>query len=177
MIFLAEDFTRFFMHYLYHKVPLLWRFHAIHHSAEHMTPLTLYRIHTIEMILNSCRSLFVIGGISGVFVYVFNGQIQPYTILGVGAFSLLFNLAGANLRHSHVWLGFGRLERWFISPAQHQIHHSSAREHWDKNFGASLAVWDRMFGCWVASKDEVVPRFGIHNKAVEQKISRQLLGL
>jgi len=58
----------------------------------------------------------------------------------------LFNALGANLRHSHIWLSFGSLERWFISPAQHQIHHSSAEADRDINFGTCLAIWDRLFG-------------------------------
>lgn len=176
-IFIFEDFTRFFVHYLYHKVPLLWRFHAIHHSATVMTPITLYRIHFVEMAINSCRSLLVIGGLSGVFIYVFDSPVALIQVLGVSIFTMIFNLAGANLRHSHAWVGFGRVERWFISPAQHQIHHSTAAEHIDTNYGASLAIWDRWFGSWVASKDETVPGFGLAGKTVDQRLQAQLAGL
>ncbi len=51
------------------------------------------------------------------------------------------------MRHSHVWLSYGDLlEHLFISPAQHQIHHSRAVEHHGKNYGEVLAIWDWMFG-------------------------------
>jgi sterol desaturase/sphingolipid hydroxylase (fatty acid hydroxylase superfamily) len=59
----------------------------------------------------------------------------------------IFNSLAANLRHSHVWLSFGPvLERVISSPAQHQIHHSDAPRHFDKNFGINLSLWDWMFG-------------------------------
>jgi sterol desaturase/sphingolipid hydroxylase (fatty acid hydroxylase superfamily) len=177
IVFICDDFTRFYLHYLYHRVPWLWRFHAIHHSATVMTPLTLYRIHSIEMAINSCRSLVVIGGLSGVFIYVIDGNVALVQVLGVSAFAMFFNLAGANLRHSHIRVGFGPLESWFISPAQHQIHHSTAQQHFDTNYGATLAIWDRWFGSWVASKDQHIPGFGLPGKSAEQRWYRQLLGL
>lgn len=176
-IFVTEDFSRFFVHYLYHKIPFLWRFHAVHHSAEVLTPITLYRIHFIEMFFNSCRSLLVIGCVSGVFMYLFDGRIELTTILGASIFNMMFNLAGANLRHSHIWCGFGVFERWLISPAQHQIHHSSARAHLDKNFGASLAIWDRLFGSWLASKNEQVEAFGLYKQPVRHTLLAQAWGV
>jgi sterol desaturase/sphingolipid hydroxylase (fatty acid hydroxylase superfamily) len=176
-VFIVEDFTRFFVHYCYHKIPLLWRFHAIHHSAITMTPLTLYRVHFIEYFINACRSLFVTGAISGLFMYCFVGAIGVYEVLGVSILNMLFNLAGANLRHSHIWIGFGRFEQVFISPAQHQIHHSSAKAHLDKNFGASLAIWDKWFGSWLPSQTEQVKRFGLYKTVNPQKLYKQILGI
>jgi len=176
-LFVWDDFSRYCVHYFYHKIPFLWRFHAVHHSATTMTPLTLYRIHTVEMVINSLRNLCVTGTISGVFIYVFDGAITTIDVLGASIFNVLFNLAGANLRHSHVWLGFGWFEKWFISPAQHQIHHSTARRHHDKNFGAGLAIWDRVFSTWVASRDETVDRFGLSHDDSDHSIVRQVWGL
>ena len=54
---------------------------------------------------------------------------------------------GATLHHSHIWLTYGRmLEHVFISPAQHQVHHSTDPQHYDRNFGTMLALWDWLFG-------------------------------
>ena len=160
-LFVIEDFTRFFVHWLYHRIPLLWRFHRVHHSAMVLTPLTLYRVHSVEFILNNCRGVFVIGVISGVFMYCFSGSIGFIDVLGVNLFNFLFNLAAANLRHSHVRISFGYLEHFFISPAQHQIHHSRERKHFDKNFGSCLAIWDKIFYSWQTSENNVVKRFGL----------------
>ncbi len=176
-LFLAEDFSRFLVHFAYHKIPCLWRFHAVHHSARVMTPLTLYRVHAVEYFINSIRAIAVVGLVSGIFIYCFNGRIGVYEVLGVSIFNFLFNIAGANLRHSNIWLGFGWFEKWFISPAQHQIHHSTAKEHLDKNFGASLALWDRIFGSWVASKYTQVKSFGLYKQSAPQKLVKQWLGI
>lgn len=161
ILFLVEDFSRFLTHYCFHKVPWLWRFHAVHHSAEVLTPVTLYRIHWLEMIVSSIRGLVVLSFVSAIFMYLLNNRLGIIDILGVSVFTFLFNFVGANLRHSHVWLGFGVLECWFISPAQHQIHHSTDVAHIDKNFGATLAIWDRMFGSLLCSKKEKVTAFGL----------------
>src|SRR2546426_736232 len=68
-------------------------------------------------------------------------------VLGANAGLVLFLFAGAHLRHSHVWLSYGPvLSRIFISPAQHQIHHSVDPRHVDRNFGGIFAIWDALFG-------------------------------
>jgi len=161
VLFLVEDFSRFFVHWLYHRVPLLWKFHAIHHSATVLTPLTLYRVHSLEYLLNNCRGVFVVGIVSGIFMYCFNGSIGLAEILGINLFNFLFNFVAANLRHSHVWISFGYLEHLFISPAQHQIHHSNAKIHFDKNFGSCLAIWDIAFRTWQTSTNNKVKEFGL----------------
>lgn len=177
VIFIIDDFSRFYVHRLYHRSPLLWRFHAVHHSATLLTPFTLYRMHIVEMFINACRSLVVFGVIGGVFIYLVDGKISEVHILGASIFSLLFNLAGANLRHSHIWLGWGKLERIILSPAQHQIHHSAKREHFDKNFGVMIALWDRWFNSWVPSKGQSVTGFGIGSKEVKQTLKQHVLGI
>jgi len=160
-LFFIEDFSRFFVHWLYHRVPILWKFHSVHHSATVLTPLTLYRVHCVEYILNNCRGILVIGLVSGIFMYCFEGAIGFAEILGVNLFNFLFNLAAANLRHSHVWISFGYWEHLFISPAQHQIHHSQEKIHYDKNFGSCLAIWDKFFSSWQTSANNKVKRFGL----------------
>lgn len=162
--FVIEDFSRFYLHRLMHKVPTLWRFHRVHHSAEILTPLTLYRIHPIEMTLYYVRGMVVFSVVSGVFIYFAGKKLNAIDILGVDALGFLFNFLGANLRHSHIWLGFGVFERWFISPAQHQIHHSKSELHRDKNFGTCLACWDRWFGALVYSGKRKKITFGIAQK-------------
>lgn len=163
IFFVVEDFSRFVLHMAMHKVPLLWRLHRLHHSATILTPLTLFRVHPVEMALYYARGLLVFGSVTGGFVYLFGARLSALDILGVDALGFLFNFFGANLRHSHIWLSFGRWEKWFISPAQHQIHHSRAPEHRDRNFGSALAVWDRWFGtCVPAGIPRQRLRFGLH---------------
>lgn len=148
-LFVSHDFTRFGLHFLQHRIPFLWRFHAVHHSATVLNPITLYRVHPFDILLFNCRHILTVGLVGGFFVYLFGGQLTPLTILGVEVFGFIFNIAGANLRHSHIWISFGRWESLVLSPAQHQIHHSNAKEHFDRNFGSCLAIWDRLWGTFL----------------------------
>ncbi len=160
--FICEDFSRFGLHLALHKVPWLWRFHRVHHSATTLTPITVHRVHPLEMALYYLRGLIVFGLVSGVFIYLFRGQLHGWEILGVDCLGFLFNFFGANLRHSPIRLSFGALEKWLISPAQHQIHHSNLPQHHDKNFGTCLAIWDRLCDSWVSGRFAGQLRFGLN---------------
>lgn len=161
-LFIADDFTRFLLHWLLHKVPWLWQFHRVHHSATVLTPFTVYRSHPVESYLYACRMALAQGTVVGAGYYVFGPQLSMFDVLGANVFVFAFNLLGSNLRHSHVWLSWGnRLEVWFISPAQHQIHHSDAQVHFDTNLGSALAIWDRLFGSLILASSVKQVRFGV----------------
>lgn len=150
LLFLFDDFTRFILHYVLHKVPFLWEFHKVHHSAKVLTPFTIYRSHPVETYLYACRMAIAQGAAVGVGYYLFGPRLSMFDIAGANVFVFVFNLFGSNLRHSHVWLSWGnKVEKWFISPAQHQIHHSDNPVHFDKNLGSALSIWDRVFGTFV----------------------------
>lgn len=172
-LFFIDDFCKFIVHLGFHRLPFLWPFHAVHHSAATLTPLTLYRIHPVELVINSVRSFTVGALVSGAFVYLFANNISVFTIAGVNVFLFVFNLAGSNLRHSPFYLGFGRWESLFISPAQHQIHHSAEIRHFNKNFGSALAIWDWAFNCLVRSKTEQVTVFGLDKNSVNRQTFKQ----
>lgn len=176
MLFVLDDFTRFFLHWASHRVPLLWRFHQIHHSAKVLTPITVYRIHPVESAMYAMRLVFVQGLSIGLGVYFFGHKLEVIDVFGANVFIFAFNVFGANLRHSHIWLSWGnRLENWFISPAQHQIHHSMDKVHYDKNFGSALAVWDRLFGSLlVAGKTEQPKEFGLRTNKLNTIIQLYL---
>ena len=147
VLFLVWDSSRYVLHRLLHQVPFLWRFHQVHHSAEVLTPLTFYRSHPVEASLYWLRGVLTTGCVAGLFFWAFRGQAETWQVVGVHGLGFLFNLAGGNLRHSHVWLSWGRrLEHLFISPAQHQIHHSREATGCGRNFGSWLAIWDWMGG-------------------------------
>lgn len=155
VVFFAEDFNRFFLHLCYHRIPLLWEFHKVHHSAKVLTPFTLYRIHPLEIIISRAGSVLVLGVVTGIFVYLFPGQLSALEILGVDLLGFMFNALGANLRHSHIPFSFGKLDKWFISPHMHQLHHSQLTHHHDKNYGSCFAIWDRLFGSlYIPARDE-----------------------
>ena len=145
LLFLAWDASRYLLHRLLHEVPALWELHQVHHSAEVLTPATFYRAHPVEAFLFALRGVLVTGVLAGLFFWAFRGQASQAQLLGVGALGFLFNALGGNLRHSHVWLSYGRrVEGWLLSPAQHQIHHTAAGSQ--RNYGSWLAIWDRLGG-------------------------------
>ena len=153
-VFILDDITKYFVHRWMHKWPILWSLHKVHHSATKLTPLTIYRTHPLEGIVFSLRGAFTQGTSISIFVYLFGNSVDLITILGVNIIVFTFNIAGSNLRHSHIGIRYWNwLEYIFISPAQHQLHHSIAEAHHDKNFGASLALWDWLFGSLHHSTD------------------------
>lgn len=147
VLFLADDFRRYIVHYSFHRFQFLWEFHKVHHSAEVLTPFTLYREHPVYSFVAVVSGAMLIGIVTGVFVGLYGDTLSVVSVLGINVGYFVFNICGSNLRHSHVWLSWGpRIEKFFISPAQHQIHHSAQEKHFDRNFGSALAVWDRIFG-------------------------------
>ena len=98
------------------------------------------------------------GVVLGLAAYLTGQPVQGFTVLGVNVLVLLFSVAGSHLRHSHVWLSYGALDRFFVSPAMHQIHHSCAPQHLDKNLGGMLTIWDRLAGTlYLPREGEALP--------------------
>tara|TARA_B100000035_G_C20961870_1_gene536933 strand:+ start:104 stop:1111 length:1008 start_codon:yes stop_codon:yes gene_type:complete len=160
--FVLDDLTKFITHALMHKIPILWEIHKTHHSARSLTPITIFRTHPLEGVIFVVRSALTQGIVIALFYYVYGNNITFITILGANLLSFWFHLLGSNLRHSHIWINYWDwLEKIFISPAQHQIHHSIKKEHHDKNFGVTFAIWDYIFGTLCTSKDNHVSKFGI----------------
>jgi len=173
--FVFDDFLRFFHHVLMHKIPFLWKLHKTHHSARVLTPISLYRIHPLESAMATVRNSFSTGVSLGFFIFFFSGNFSLFTVFGVNFFGFAFNFLASNLRHSHIDLSFGPLERIFISPKQHQIHHSTRPEHFDRNFGVSLAIWDHLLGSLVRSKSvNYKLRFGLeghHRQSLKKALT------
>jgi sterol desaturase/sphingolipid hydroxylase (fatty acid hydroxylase superfamily) len=140
-LFILDDFSRYLLHRLMHRIPLLWRFHRAHHSATNLTPLTVLRTHPIEAVLFSLRAVIVHSISLGVCFFFFAESVSLIEIFGSSMFVVIFHSLGSNLRHSHVNLSYWNwLEKILVSPAQHQLHHSIDPKHYDCNFGAILAI-------------------------------------
>ena len=163
--FLFDDFMRFVVHWLMHRVPILWHFHRLHHTATTLTPFTVHRTHPVESFINSSRAVLSLGLVSGVFVWLFGHGLQVWDILGMNALGFVMTLAGSNLRHSHIPLHFGVAESLLISPAQHQLHHSVDHNH--PNLGSFLSWWDRLCGSWMAGREARDLRFGLSTGSSE----------
>ncbi len=147
--FVGYDFGHFVSHYLQHRVPLLWEFHKVHHSAQVLTPITATRLHPVDLFLMTLGRNLGAGLGIGIVFYLGAGEVRMYTLLGMTALSAVYHMI-AHLRHSMVWVSYGPLNGILISPAHHQIHHSALPEHRDMNNGFAFTIWDRLFGTFYA---------------------------
>jgi len=154
IFFLFNDFAYFLDHYTRHKIPALWQFHRVHHSAETLNPMTVYRSHPADLIFENAIYVFTISIVVGVLGYFTVENLSAFFIAKMKLVIYAFNLLGM-FRHSHVWIPFGPFwSKIFMSPAQHMIHHSAALPHRDKNNGRMLSVWDWMFGTLYIPENE-----------------------
>jgi sterol desaturase/sphingolipid hydroxylase (fatty acid hydroxylase superfamily) len=170
LLFVADDFTRFLLHYLLHNSAIFWEFHKVHHSAQVLTPFTIYRSHPVESLLYAFRMALTQGIVVGCCYYFFGATLEMADILGANLFVFLFNFFGSNLRHSHIWLSWGdTIEGIFISPAQHQIHHSADPKHFNSNYGSALACWDSLFNSLIKSSTVNTQKFTIGGNELSQR--------
>lgn len=129
------DFFVWLAHVLKHKIPLLWRFHIIHHSQTQINMFTSNRIHPVEHI----QDLVI--------------QTLPYFILFPSLTSNWKSFMVLNIlytwqqrfQHANIATNLGPLRYVIVTPQSHRIHHSLIEEHWNSNYG-SVFTWDRLFG-------------------------------
>jgi len=134
---LIGDIGAYWSHRLAHHWPLLWRFHAVHHSATHVYFLTNTRAHPVDLLftrLCSLLPLYVLG-LAGPGVA---GSATPVAVILLGSVWGFFI-------HSNIRVRLGPLEWLLSTPAFHHWHHTR-RDHVDRNFAAMLPVLDRVFG-------------------------------
>lgn len=161
-VVLAIDLAVWTTHYLQHKIVVLWQFHQVHHSAEVLTPATVYRMHPVDLFFTGIVTTALLGLALAGFTYLTQSSPAEITVMNVNILIFTFYLVGYNLRHSHIWLGYPQwLSHILISPSMHQIHHSIDKKHWDKNMGLIFAVWDWAFGTLYVPKAYEKLEFGV----------------
>jgi sterol desaturase/sphingolipid hydroxylase (fatty acid hydroxylase superfamily) len=161
-LIITTDFARFFAHYLAHRVPVLWTFHKVHHSAEVLIPPTALRLHPVDEL---CLFLAIATAnilVFGVFFAFYQLDATDVTRLGLDAYIALYLLSFYPLRHSHLPLRFGAaLECLLMSPAMHQLHHGVEPRYHGKNLGLALVLWDRLFGTFAAPEPDMRGALGL----------------
>jgi sterol desaturase/sphingolipid hydroxylase (fatty acid hydroxylase superfamily) len=177
MLFLAYELGYWFNHWLSHKVPVLWEFHKVHHTAEVLTPLTNFRVHPVYTFVFANIIAFATAVASGLGHYAFGDTTYQYALADTNIILVLFIHAYVHLQHSHVWIAFtGWLGRLFVSPAHHQIHHSADPKHFNTNFGSCLALWDWMFGTlYVPAKAREPLAFGVPGHTDAHTVKAELV--
>ena len=135
--FLALDLAIYAQHVAFHKVPLLWRLHRMHHADLDIDVSTGVRFHPIEIILSMLIKIAVV-------------ILVGVPAVAVIAFEVVLN-ATSMFNHSNAampgWLD--RIVRLLVvTPDMHRVHHSVLRHETDSNFGFNLPWWDRLFGTY-----------------------------
>jgi len=163
MLFVAYELGYWLNHYLSHRIPFLWEFHKVHHSATVLTPLTNFRVHPVYMCIFLNILAISIGLSNGVGDYLLGQQAAQFGLSETNLILVFFIYLYVHLQHSQVWISFtGWLGHVFMSPAHHQIHHSRDPAHFNKNMGSCLALWDWMFGTlYLPSAEREALDFGV----------------
>jgi sterol desaturase/sphingolipid hydroxylase (fatty acid hydroxylase superfamily) len=163
MVFLGYELGYWLNHWLSHRVPFLWEFHKVHHSATVLTPVTNFRVHPAYMCVFINILSVVTGLANGLGGYLLGQEVDQFGLSGSNIILVVFIYSYVHLQHSQIWIPFtGWLGRVFMSPAHHQLHHSNNPAHFNKNMGSCLALWDWMFGTlYVPSRDREAFSFGL----------------
>jgi len=160
-IVLIADLAQYVTHRLYHEVPVLWRFHAVHHSAKHMDWLAGSRQHILELIVT--RSLVL----TPIFLLGFSKDVIDIYVIIVGL-QAVFN-------HANVQLKFGWLKYIIVTPQFHHWHHSSDDAAIDRNYAAHFAFLDYLFGTAVKGQTQWPEHYGVVGDYVPNGMYKQQL--
>jgi len=162
LAFLVNDLGVYWYHRMSHAVPVLWRFHAIHHSAEHVDWLVNSRGHPVDIVFTRLAGLVPLY-LLGLAQVTKMGPDPTVALIMIGGTIWSFFI------HANVRFRLGPLEWLIASPAFHHWHHTND-EHRDRNFAAIFPLYDRVFGtAWLPK--HWPPVYGI-----DAKISPTLAG-
>jgi sterol desaturase/sphingolipid hydroxylase (fatty acid hydroxylase superfamily) len=161
---LALDFVSYAWHRANHRIPLLWRFHQVHHSDLSFTVSTAVRFHPVELLLSLPIRLLAVVLIGA-------------PAMAVVVFEVIF--AFANLfEHGNIGLPLRfeqRVAGLLVTPALHRRHHASRRPELDSNFGTILTLWDRLLGTYGRSSSATRFETGLPSGARARTLGEALL--
>ena len=143
--FLLYDLSYYWMHRMHHEIKILWATHSVHHHGEDFNLATALRQTSTGWLWK----------------WIF---YTPMMLIGVPG-EVFVTVAGINLVYQfwvhteHIGhLGF--LEKIFITPMNHRIHHAKNKEYIDANYGGVFVIWDRMFGTYTPQREDLKPVYG-----------------
>lgn len=154
-VLLVADLTQYWVHRAFHSIPVLWRFHAVHHSAESMDWLAGARLHIVD--------IAVTRGISYIPIYLLGFAEAP-----IFAY-IIFVSIQATFIHSNLRFEFGPLRWLMATPQFHHWHHCADPKLVDKNFAVHLPFLDRLFGTFYLPKGVWPTSYGVIGGATSSK--------
>ena len=157
---LLGDFIGYWVHRAMHRVPALWRLHAVHHSSTKLDWLAAARVHPLESVISKLASIVPM------FLLGFSPAITAVYGPFLGFYPIFIH---CNLR----W-GYGKLGYLISSPSFHRWHHSADADARDKNFSALFPFYDYLFGTAYFPRDRHPASYGIEGAPIPDGILRQL---
>jgi sterol desaturase/sphingolipid hydroxylase (fatty acid hydroxylase superfamily) len=146
LLFLAQDFLYYWFHRASHRVRWLWAAHSVHHSSTRMNLSTAFR-----------QSLmYPLAGMWAFWLPLAWLGFAPQLVIGV----VLLNLAFQFFVHTQAIPKLGWLEYVFNTPSIHRSHHARNPCYIDRNYAGVLVIWDRLFGSYVAERDDTPCDYG-----------------
>ena len=159
-LLLFMDLLWYWTHRLFHRVPWLWRFHAIHHSATTIRWSTTGRVHAVNEIINYVVTIvacFLVGFPIGVVL-----PLVPVMVVYAVSAHTQWNPSLGPLRHV------------FAGPRFHRWHHTLQHEGGNKNFANVFSFWDRLFGTFYLPEGRVATVFGLDGESMPENYVAQL---
>jgi sterol desaturase/sphingolipid hydroxylase (fatty acid hydroxylase superfamily) len=160
-IMILTDLVQYWVHRAFHRVPFLWNFHAVHHSAQVMDWMAGARMHFLE--------IMVLRGIT----------VIPMYIMGYSDTALHFYIFYVYLHstfiHANVGWTFSRLGKVIVTPRFHHWHHGLEKEAIDVNFALHFPLIDRLFGTHHLPGNDWPQGYGIGGHPVPQSYWQQFL--
>lgn len=158
---LVADLGQYWLHRLYHVVPWMWKFHAVHHSSKSMDWLAGSRIHFFEMLLTR------------------TGVLVPLMLLGfspqaVNAYVILVGIQ-AVVAHANIKIDGGWLNYIVVLPRYHHWHHAKHKDYMFKNYAIHLPLVDMLFGTFKLPKKEWPTKYGVFGKDLPEGIVKQMI--
>lgn len=131
-VFFASDLVGYWIHRAMHRVPVLWRFHSVHHEAHELSWLDAWRQHPVDFVLQG-----IAVGIPGALLGASLSEVMSVVLL---------RKAFTTFLHANVRVSFGAFSWVLASPEFHRVHHSADVRDYDRNFAGTFPLWDVVFG-------------------------------
>ena len=163
---LILDMAIYWQHRIFHRIPLFWRIHRMHHTDVAYDVTTALRFHPIEILLSVLIKLVII-----LLLGAGAGAVMVFEILLNG--TAMFNHGNVRLP---LWLDKS-LRILLVTPDMHRVHHSVLPNEHHQNFGFCLSVWDRWFGSYVAQPSQGHTQMQIGLSTFRERRESQLLAL
>ena len=144
LLLLATDLVWYWYHRLGHEINFLWAAHIVHHQSEEFNLSAAARITTFQAVF---RNVFWC-------ILPFIG-FHPTMIISI----LLVHGAYSFFTHTQMVGKLGWLEKIFITPSLHGVHHASDEKYLDKNYGDVFVFWDKLFGTF--QQEQEAPKYGL----------------